>query len=95
MSLNSPTHLRSRPVKLRDKLLTLMKQKDWSVSDLADAAGLSFPTVRSYTAKGSNARLPNVRNLLKLAKALKVKFEELATCDDFTTDDKDGTSDKS
>ena len=79
----------------RDKLLALMRAKGWSVSDLAKASGLSFPTVRSYTSKGRNARLPTLTNAFRLATALGVSVDEFRQCDDFTDTEKAGDSDKS
>lgn len=66
-----------------EKLRSLMETKGWSVSDLAKASGLSFPTVRSYTAKGKAARIPNLSNAFKLAGALGVSVDVFSTCDDF------------
>ena len=74
------------------KLQQLMQAKGWSVSDLAQASGLSFPTVRSYTASGKNRRFPTLGNAIKLAEALEVSLEEFKECTDLL---KDGSSDKS
>jgi DNA-binding Xre family transcriptional regulator len=79
----------------RQKLLDLMRSREWSVSKLAQESGLSFPTVRSYTASGKNNRLPNVRNLFKIAAALGVAIEEFRKCEEFVNGDKEGTSKKS
>ena len=77
------------------KLRLLMQEKGWSVSDLAQAAGLAFPTVRSYTAKGKNGRIPTLANAFKLATALGVNVEVFKECDNFATGDSKGSSDKS
>jgi transcriptional regulator with XRE-family HTH domain len=69
------------------KLLQLMQDRGWSVSDLAQHAGLSFTTVRSYTAKGKNKRLPTLVNALRLATALGVSLEEFKECSDLIRDD--------
>lgn len=75
------------PVTFRSKLLELMDAKGWSVSDLAQAASLSFPTVRSYTSRGKNARLPNLHNAFRLAEALGVSVEVFRECEDFLKDE--------
>lgn len=70
-----------------DKLRSLMEAKGWSVSDLAKASGLSFPTVRSYTSTGKNARIPNLSNAFKLSDALGVSVDVFRQCEDFQSDD--------
>lgn len=78
-----------------DKLRQLMQDRKWSVSDLAQKSGLSFPTVRAYVAKNKAKRLPTLANAIKLATAFGVSLEEFRDCTDLLTDDKSSTSDES
>jgi transcriptional regulator with XRE-family HTH domain len=87
MSVECVALRQETPVTFAQKISTLLKEKGWSVSDLAQASGLTFPTVRSYTAKGKNARIPNLANAFKLADALGVSVEAFKECEDFANGD--------
>ncbi len=67
------------------KLRQLMRAKEWSVSDLAKASGLTYPTIRSYLAdpKSKGHRLPTLANAVRLANAFGVGVEAFSVCSDF------------
>lgn len=78
----------------REKLNELRKQANFSVKRLAEAAGLKVGTVNGYLIVGPNNRLPNLKNAIKLAKALGVSIKEFEDCSDWSTPDEDSTSDQ-
>jgi transcriptional regulator with XRE-family HTH domain len=67
----------------RDKLLELKDKKGWSEKELAKRAGVSWGAVHSYLQQGKSRRLPSVAVFVALARALGVKLEVLADCEEF------------
>lgn len=57
-----------------DNLKYLLHKYGWTQAELADATGLSEPTISSYINK---TRMPGVKAVINIAYVLDIPFEEL------------------
>lgn len=77
------------PMTFRDVLKVILVKKDISLLELAKRAGVSYQTLKGWSAKSAK-RKPSVPHLIAICRVLEISLDEFRECDDFQLEKEEG-----